>query len=339
MHSYWSMLAPGRDGPSIAAELDRLEALGVRGVVAPQVYAPPFVALAAAAMANPRLELGSGIAIALTRSPFETACAALELDRISDGRFTLGLGVGPRHWVNYFGSDYDRPVARVREVMEIVRHVESDARQGVMTPFDGEFWQLEYESYEPFAPPLRERLPIYVAALRERVCELVGELGDGLIGHPVWSVEYALGTAQDALARGAARASRDPAAIDFQPYVTASIDTDEQRALDLAKPFIAFYAGFAQYHSYFDAHGFGAEAERLAQAARTQQCREAATLVSDDMARTFAACGTPDQVRAWIEPLWQRATSMVVMPPSWGLTPAEATEKQAAIDQFILAER
>ena len=115
MRTYWSMLGPGRDGPSIAAELDRLEALGVGGVVAPQVYAPPFVALAAAAMANSRLQLGSGIAIALTRSPFETACAALELDRISAGRFTLGLGVGPRHWVNYFGSYYDRPVARVRD--------------------------------------------------------------------------------------------------------------------------------------------------------------------------------------------------------------------------------
>ena len=53
------------------------------------------------------------------------------------------------------------------------------------------------------------------------------------------------------------------------------------------------------------------------------------------MVRTFAACGTPDQVLEWIEPLRTRATSMVVMPPSWGLSLDEVTEKRAAIEQFV----
>jgi len=53
------------------------------------------------------------------------------------------------------------------------------------------------------------------------------------------------------------------------------------------------------------------------------------------MARTFAACGTPDQVREWIAPLWERATPTVVMPPSWGLTGEELAGKQAAIETLI----
>ena len=60
------------------------------------------------------------------------------------------------------------------------------------------------------------------------MCELTGEVADGLIGHPVWSVEWALGQAQESVAVGAARTGRDPAKIHFQPWVTASIDPDEK---------------------------------------------------------------------------------------------------------------
>ena len=55
----------------------------------------------------------------------------------------------------------------------------------------------------------------------------------------------------------------------------------------------------------------------------------------DEMARTFVACGTPDQVREWIEPLWQRASSIAVLPPSWGLSQQEAAEKQRAIEDEL----
>jgi hemoglobin len=50
-----------------------------------------------------------------------------------------------------------------------------------------------------------------------------------------------------------------------------------------------------------------------------------------NMARTFVACGTPDQVREWIEPLWRRANSMMIVPPSWGLSPEQLAAKTAAI--------
>lgn len=78
-----------------------------------------------------------------------------------------------------------------------------------------------------------------------------------------------------------------------------------------AKPAVAFYGGIALYHPYFEAHGFGAEARKLQEASKSTSCAEAAALVPDEMARTFVACGTPDQVRERIEPLWQRANSIL----------------------------
>jgi alkanesulfonate monooxygenase SsuD/methylene tetrahydromethanopterin reductase-like flavin-dependent oxidoreductase (luciferase family) len=330
------MVPSGFDAQGLTDELSRLEDLGVEGVSAPQVYGTPFVAVAAMAAANPRLKLGTDIAIALTRSPFETACAALDIDRLAGGRFTLGLGVGPRHWVDYFGADYDRPVSRVAEVIDILRHVEDGARSGVMKDYEGQFWQLRFENFQPMLPPLRDRVPVYVAALRERVCELVGERADGLIGHPVWSVDYALGRAQDAVARGAAKAGRDPREIGFHPFVVASVDADRQRAYQLAKPFVALYAGFEQYRDYFDSHGFESETTALIAAANEKNdCRDAAKLVPDEMVRTFIACGTPDEVNEWIAPMRERATSVLVAAPGWGLSASETAEKQKAIEEHV----
>jgi alkanesulfonate monooxygenase SsuD/methylene tetrahydromethanopterin reductase-like flavin-dependent oxidoreductase (luciferase family) len=258
--------------------------------------------------------------------------AALDLDHLSRGRFVLGLGTGPVHWTKgYYGMPYDKPVSRLREVVQILRHVEEGARTGTMKPWHGDCYHLEFHGYQPTSPPYRERLPVWIAALRQRMCELAGEVADGLIGHPLWSVEWALGQAQQSLAVGAARTGRDPTKIHFHPWVTVSIDRDPQVAVDDAKPFVVGYAGFAQYHPYFEAHGFGPEARKLQEATNSMSWAEAAQLVPDEMAKTFVACGTPEQVRERIEPLWQRANSMLIVPPPWGLSLERLAEKTASI--------
>jgi probable F420-dependent oxidoreductase len=329
--NYWAALFYAGDSDFLSA-VRKFEESGLAGVAIPQVYGPPFVPLAAAATVSKRMLLATGIAIGLTRSPFETAMAALDLDHLSHGRFILGLGTGPTHFTKgYYGMPYDKPVSRLREVVQILRQVEDGARTGRMKPWRGDCYQLEFHGYEPTSAPYRERIPVWIAALRQRMCELAGEVADGLIGHPIWSVEWALGQAQRSLASGAARTGRDPAKIHFQPWVTVSIDRDTKKAVSEAKPSVAFYAGFAQYHSYFEAHGFASEARRLQEASKTISCAEAANLVPDEMARTFAACGTPDQVREYVEPLWKRANSMMLNTPSWGLSPERQAAHAAAI--------
>lgn len=329
--NYWASIF--YDGSvNLPETVRKYEDLGLTGVEVTQAYGSPFAPLAAAAMVTTRLQLATGIAIGLTRSPFETAMTALDLDHLSHGRFTLGLGTGPEHFTKgYYGMPYDKPVSRLREVVQIFRHVEEGARTGKMNAWNGKFYQLEFHGYEPTAPPYRERLPVWIAALRERMCELAGEVADGFIGHPVWSIEWSLGQAQKALAVGAARTGRDPSTIHFQPWVMAAIDRDPKVALAVAKPSVAFYAGIALYHSYFAAHGFAAEARKCQEASHSMSATEAAALIPDEMARTFVACGTPDQVRERIEPLWQRANSMLIGPPSWGLTPEQYADKTAAI--------
>jgi alkanesulfonate monooxygenase SsuD/methylene tetrahydromethanopterin reductase-like flavin-dependent oxidoreductase (luciferase family) len=70
--------------------------MGLYGVWVPQLFSPPFPTLAATAMASTKLMIGSGVALALSRSPVETALNALDIDRISGGRMVLGLGTSTR---------------------------------------------------------------------------------------------------------------------------------------------------------------------------------------------------------------------------------------------------
>src|SRR5258708_23662223 len=146
---YWASVFFG-GGVDFTATVRALEERGLAGLAVPQVYGPPFVPLAVAAMVTKRSQLATGIAIGLTRSPFETAMAALDLDHLSQGRFVLRLGTGPMHWPkSYYGMPYDKPVSRLREVVQILRHAEVEARTSTMKPCQADCYQLEYHCYEP----------------------------------------------------------------------------------------------------------------------------------------------------------------------------------------------
>jgi hypothetical protein len=111
---YWGVLPP-LPAPALAGVAKQCEALGLEGVWAIQLWGPPFVTLGAAAMASSRLKLGSGVALAFTRSPLETAAAALDVDTISGRRMVLGLGPSVRWWnEQWFGVHWqaDRAPAR-----------------------------------------------------------------------------------------------------------------------------------------------------------------------------------------------------------------------------------
>src|ERR1051325_8333829 len=108
-----------------------MESRGAEGVWIPQTFDPPFTTLGAAAALTKRLKLGSGIALAFTRTPLETALGALTLDRLSGGRMVLGLGTSTRH-VNeaFHGVAYGDPIAKLRGTVLLVRAIIQRARTG-----------------------------------------------------------------------------------------------------------------------------------------------------------------------------------------------------------------
>jgi probable F420-dependent oxidoreductase len=312
-HRYWVMLAPSRSASETAAAARRAEELGLEGVFSIQLASNPFVPLAAAAVPTRTLRLGTGIALAFTRSPLETAFAALDLDHLSEGRFTLGLGSSVRWWHEaLYGADYDPPVARLAEATRLIKLVVS-GRARAQGRFEGRFWQLDLSRLAHKAP-LRPDLPVWVAALRPPLVAVAGEVADGLIGHPSWSLAWARQQVTGTFAAGLARSGRERSAVEVNLWHVVAPNPDRAESVQDAKRHVAGYASIAQYESYYAAHGFGAEARRLQEAVAAGDTH-APDLVPDDMARAFVVCGTPGEVAAQLEPMWEVADSMCLQPP------------------------
>jgi len=328
---YWSIVTP-MAAPAIAAQAKALEAAGLDGLFAPQVYGPPFVPLAAAAAVTTRIQLATGIAIAFVRSPVETAMAAMDMDRISGGRFTLGLGTSVQSWSEgIFGGTYGKPLENMREVVEIVRMVNRDAHTGKLTRHDGKYYKLDFSEMQPTAPPLRTDIPIWIAALRGPLVSLAAEIGDGVLGHYIWSIEWLRDKIPDYLKRGLDRGDKQRSDVHFNAWLAVAINNNRAEAINDARPTVAFYAGIEQYEPFFAAHGFGDVARKLQEGVKKGDFLSVAQLVPDEMAQTFVVCGTADEVRKRIEPAWDVVDSMTLAPPAYGLESSKILSYAGAI--------
>lgn len=333
---YWEILQAA-SAADIAEAVRRLEDLGLDGVWAPQLHSPPFPTLAAAAMASTKLKLGSGIALAFTRSPMETALSALDIDRISGGRMVLGLGTGVRLWnERSHGIVYGNPVAHLREVAQTVRAIIERGHSGELGAIDGTYHKLDLRGFTTMRKPVRASIPIYVPALFRNTVVVAAEVADGLLGHPVWSIDWfaeQAKTLETALA--AQHRSRDQFHVNLWGY--AAIASDRKQAIDDMRGTVAFYSSVAQYEKYFAAHGFGAQARAVVDAARRNDSAAMLKAVPDEMVTTFAIAGTPDEARARIERMWQFADSITLSPPANFIRAPKVAEYRKAIADNVYA--
>ncbi len=316
----WSILQP-LPAPFLVAMAKQAEADGIHGVFAPQVHGPPFLPLAVAAGVTDRLQLASGIAIAATRSPFETAMAAIDMDRISGGRFTLGLGASVLSWSHgVYGAPVHKPLAYLRETVDAVRHIVKGAHKG-LEPFEGEYYKADFKELSPTEPPLREEIPIWIAALRAPMVRMAARIADGMIGHPMWSIEWATEQMAPELDAALAKAgrSRDEIEVNIWPWVAPN--PNEAEAIEDSRATIAFYGGVKQYESFFEAHGYLDVVRKLQEGVQRGDYKSVAHLVPDEMVRTFVSVGEPEKVRERVGRLDGIADSICVVPPAYGLPP------------------
>jgi alkanesulfonate monooxygenase SsuD/methylene tetrahydromethanopterin reductase-like flavin-dependent oxidoreductase (luciferase family) len=116
---YWGA-GNDRDNLALAQEADRL---GFDSAWAAEAYgSDAATVLAWIAAQTERIGVGSAIFQIPARTPAMTAMTAATLDSLSEGRFRLGLGVsGPQVSEGWHGVRFDKPLARTREYVEIVR--------------------------------------------------------------------------------------------------------------------------------------------------------------------------------------------------------------------------
>ena len=329
---FWGLLPSSLPANAIGELAKQQESLGLEGTFAVQVYGPPFAPLAAAAGPTSSLKLATGIAIALTRSPFETAMATIELDHMTEGRFILGLGASVKSWTNgFFGMPYSKPVSQLREAVEVIRKVTKHAHKGSLENHIGTYYKLDFSELQPTVPPLRENIPIWISALRGPMTRLGAEIGDGIIGHPIWTIDWLRTHIRDEIVKGLNKSGRQRSEIEINCWFWTTPNSNRKESVEDARAVVAFYAGIEQYEPFFEAHGFGEICKQLQEGVKNGSYLEAAHLIPDDMASTFVLTGTPDEVKKRLEPAWEIADSVTLVPPALSLPP----EKTLAYTQTI----
>jgi alkanesulfonate monooxygenase SsuD/methylene tetrahydromethanopterin reductase-like flavin-dependent oxidoreductase (luciferase family) len=323
---HWAHLQPG-PAAAVRAEVARLTDMGIGGVLVPQVLAPPWATLGAVAMCDDRVELASGIAMGFVRSPLETAMAGLDLDRLSGGRFTLGLGSSVRAWnVDRFGVPYDRPVSRLRELVALVRRLTSADEQPRAGRFEGDFWTVDMSGVR-LPKPVRPRLPISLAPLRAPMIELAAEVADGILGHPIWSPRWIATEVRAAIERGLERSGRARSDVRVTAWLRVAVTDDHEQGLHDAKLGLPFYASLRQYDSYFVSLGLAGDARRV-------QDDPSPASVSDALAEELVLIGSDDEVTARIAEVLDVADDLCLSAPA-GVPPERAHAYERAIETIV----
>jgi probable F420-dependent oxidoreductase len=247
-------------GPPLGVEdaARRAVAEGYGGLWTSESKHDPFLTLALASRVCPQLTIGSGIAVALARSPFTLAQSAWDLAQLSEGRFILGLGSQVKaHITKRFSMPWDRPVGQMREMVAALRAIWQAFQSGEPLKFEGKHYRhtLLTPNFSP-GPGRYPRIPLGLAAVGPQMTALAGEVADLALLHPFSHPEFVRSTTLAALGQGLERAGRVRASLDLVGTVFAFVDDDHSERRDLAvRQKIAFYGSTPAYHGVLESLG------------------------------------------------------------------------------------
>ena len=286
---------------SIGADARLLEEIGYDGLVVEETKDDPFVLLALAAQTTTKLKLGTSVAIAFPRSPTVTALSAWTLQKLSRGRFTLGLGTQVKaHIERRYGMSWTPAGPWMREYVCAVRAVWDNWQNGTPLDVKGEHYNINLmvPLFNP-GPIEHPRIPIQIAAVNAVMCQVAGEVADGLRPHPVCTPSYIENVMMPAVRAGAAKTGRalDGFQIGMKPLVaTAATEAELVPKIRDTRARIAFYASTPQYRAAFEHLGLGDLADRAKLLSRAQRWEELPQLIDDGTLETFVTIGTYDTI-------------------------------------------
>lgn len=310
---YWA----GGPPPGAAEIVREADQLGFDSVWTAEAYgSDALMPLAWWGASTERIKLGTAIVQISARTPAATAMAAMTLDYLSGGRLILGLGVsGPQVVEGWYGQPFTKPLARTREYIGILRDIW--ARQGPVTN-DGPHYPLPLpdgtglgKPLKSSLRPLREQIPIYLAAEGPKNIALAGELCDGWLA--LFYSPYHDDFYREALNEGFARPDARRASDEFEVVATVPliVTDDIEAAADAVRPMYALYfGGMGARNANFHANvairmGYEREVAKIQELYLANRKDEAAAAVPTKLVEQLTLIGSKDKIRhdleAWRE--------------------------------------
>jgi probable F420-dependent oxidoreductase len=291
----------GEGAAALVEQVRQAESTGFDGVWTTEIKHDPFLPLAVATQHTRRLDLGTGIAVAFARNPMTVAVTANDLQTLSGGRFTLGLGSQVRpHIERRFSMPWSAPADRMREFILAVKAIWGSWSTGTPLQVQGEFYRhtLMTPMFDP-GPNPHGPPPILLAAVGARMAAVAGEVADGLLVHGFTSERYLREVTLTgvAAARDAAGRSETPFTVSYPGLVVTGRDAEETAAATATvRKQLAFYGSTPAYRPVLDHHGWGDLQPALQQLSRRGEWDEMASLIDDEVLATFAVVAEPDGV-------------------------------------------
>lgn len=277
------------------------EALGYHGFwLTEESGKEAFSLLGVLARETRRINLCTGIVNFYSRSPTTLAMAARSIHDLSGGRFgPFGLGTGGVGFMERgHGIKIERPIARARESVEIVRALLSQRKfsypQGI--------WYRP-QDFHLREGPIDRNIPIYLAALGPQMAAMAGKVADGMIAN--WLVPESLAIYRAQLKKGTEEAKREISSVRIATLTQVTVDHADAAAVMAQKRGLAFYCASTHYHPIAEAGGFGAEARKVYDIWQTGDFRRAAEAVSGEFMKKFTITGDEDTARNYFK--WMKA--------------------------------
>ncbi len=246
-----------------------------------------FSMLSAVSNKTTSQKIGSSIINIYSRSPSVIAMGAATVDTLSDGRLILGLGTSSLPIVETFhGYKFEKPVQRMREYVEIIRLVLS----GKEVNYTGEIFDLK--NFTLLIKPKRESIPIYLAAVNQKMVGLTWDIGNGVIFYlrPLNEMKETISKMQS------------KKKIDVTCQIITCIAEDSDIAIDRAKKTLAFYVSVGKiYREFLSKNGFKNETSNIFDEFKKSGFKSNHELVSDSMLQSLCISGNPDECRKQLQ--------------------------------------
>lgn len=296
---YWGA-GNDADNLALAREADRL---GYAVCWAAEAYgSDAATVLAWVAAQTERIDVGSAVFQIPARTPAMTAMTAATLDSLSGGRFRLGLGVsGPQVSEGWHGVRFAAPLGRTREYVEIVdlaltrKKLEYHGKHFELPLPDGPGKRIQLTVH-----PVREHIPVYLAAVGPKNLELAGEIADGWLA-VFYSPQFA-GDQLAAIKTGREKAGKTMEGFDVVPTVPIVVDEDVERAAELVRWYAALYIGGMGsreqnfYNQLACRMGFEKEAAKVQELYLAREHRNAAAAVPLEFVDATSLLGSPERI-------------------------------------------
>ncbi len=266
-----------------------------------------FSVLALLARATTRIQLATGILSFYTRTPTLLAMGASTIYRLSGGRFALGLGQGGVGFMERgHGIKTERPLARARETVEIVRGLLTSRRFS----YEGQWFRPR--DFHLREGPVDGPVPIYLSALNPKMVGVAARVADGFIAN--WLTEESLAEYRDIIQRDATAAGRDPKSVKVLTLLMTCVDPADEAAMTAMRQGLAFYFASEHYHHIAEISGFGHEAKEIKAVWDRGDFTGASRMVTDAMCEKLSLTGSPAGCRKRLHWMLEAGVYPIIYP-------------------------